>query len=75
MMEREAVPETRGDIKDIKEARGLDAILLILGRNAWNRGHQNTQGHWPLLRVCLPKPKFGSLLLRQFLLYVYKYFS
>lgn len=24
-------PETRGDIK---EARGLDAILLILGRNA-----------------------------------------
>lgn len=30
-------------------------------------------GHF--LRVLLPKPKFGLLLLRQFFLCVYKYFS
>lgn len=38
-------------------------------------GALHCPAHWPLFKGSLPKPKFGLLLLRQFLLYVYKYFS
>lgn len=43
------------------EARGLDAILVDSG-DCVEEGTPNCPVHWPLLKVLLPKPKFGLLL-------------
>lgn len=54
---------------DVKEAGGLDAI--IDPGDTQNR--DSLPSPWAVCRVPSPKPKFGLLLLRQFLLCVYKY--
>lgn len=41
----EAVPETRGDVK---EDRGLDAILTDSGEDCVEQGTPNCPGRWPL---------------------------
>lgn len=56
-------------------AGGRGAVLLGSGEERVRQGHPAARPTGRFSRVPLPKPKFGLLLLRQFLLYVYKYFS